>query len=702
MAILETIRRQKLLLFIVISVAMLMFILGDLNYNTLFGKSPTRVAKVEGEELEYAEYEKRVAEGTAFYEMEYGTNSLDAQTQERVRSMVWNSYLSEVVIGKQCEKLGLVVTEEELTDRMIGSNPHPILSQMRLFYNSEKGGFDLELLRGYFKIVSDYENNNQSQYSAEQVEKLSSYLSFVERMVRATILQDKYQTLVNTSFTVNDTDLKKFYDGQKTCDFSYVLKPYYQLADSMFQYTDKELMTRYQQEENSFAQAQELRNVEVLTFAIAPAASDFEDVLKEMESLKEEFAVTTEYASFVNMNSDQQYVDVAYSEADVDADLKDFAFSGSVGDLLPPTLFNRTYKMARIIENGIQEPDSVQLEHILLYESTPERTAEVADSLLKELFAGADFAVSAEKYSKAQSASQGGQLGWLKISDGLDANLLQSVKANKNNVPFIVDLGGTKQIFRVTDRTKPVSKVKLAVVSREVSHSNKTYSSIYSKASQYIAAHSDQESFEAAAVADSGYFLRAYNVTVEDYRIGDITDARALVRWAYKAKQGDVTEEVFECGDKFVVACLKSVNEKGVKPFDEVKDQVRVMVLNDKKAEYLKNEMNTSLAGGNNLSVLGEAQVSTGASAGNSYIPNIGNEPKIAGSLSKLSQDKVTLVAGNSGVYAMRLLNWNEMQTTFDPKNEISQFVARNPYGYMVYEALKNNAKIQDNRINFQ
>ncbi|MBP5318963.1 MAG: SurA N-terminal domain-containing protein [Paludibacteraceae bacterium] len=689
-------------MFTIIGLALLLFIIGDLDFRALFGDSPTEVAVVEGEKLDYKDYEERIAEGVAFYEMQYGVNNLDAQTQEQVRSMVWNSFVSETLIGKQCEKLGLKVSDEEVADRIVGDNPHPILAQMRLFYNPDKGGFDPDILQSMFSVISDYENNGSSQYNPEYVEKLKKYWSFMTRLVRNTMLQDKYQALTSTSFTVNDVELKKFYDTKQTCDFSYVMQPYYQLADSMFQYTDKELMTRYKQEESKFQQEQETRTVEVLTFAIAPSADDFNQAKSDIEALKEEFAVTEEYESFVNMNSDQQYSNVAVSEADVDADLKDFAFSASTGDLMPPTLFNRTYKMARVVETGIMEPDSIQFEHILLYENTPERTAAVADSLMNELKKGADFATLAQNYSKAQSAQSGGQLGWMRLADGLDATLLSEAKKNANNVPFLLDFGGTKQIFRVTDRTKPVRKVKLAVITREVSHSNATYSTIYSKASQFIATNRDQESFEAAAVPDSGFFLRAYTISSEDYRVGDINDARALVRWAYKADQGDVTEDVYDCGDKFVIACLKTVSKAGVKAFDEVKDQVRVMVLNDKKAEQIKADLEKKLAGGSDLAALGQVQLSTGASMGNSYVPGIGNEPKVAGALSKLTTDKVLIQAGNAGVYAMQLQKNNEAVAEFDAATELNQYVGRNPYSYLLFEALKGAAKINDKRINFE
>ncbi|MBP5318657.1 MAG: SurA N-terminal domain-containing protein, partial [Paludibacteraceae bacterium] len=181
MALLETIRQKKIFLFVVIGVAMLMFVIGDVNWQSLFGQSPTEVDKIEGEELDYMDYERRVAEMTAFYEVQYGS---DAQMQEQIRSQVWNAFVYETLVAKQCDKLGLQVSDEELTSRLTGDNPHPALAQMRLFYNPDKGGFDPDMLQNMLGIISDYENNGNAQYNAEYVEKLKNCWGFIEHYIR--------------------------------------------------------------------------------------------------------------------------------------------------------------------------------------------------------------------------------------------------------------------------------------------------------------------------------------------------------------------------------------------------------------------------------------------------------------------------------------------------------------------------------------
>lgn len=48
-----------------------------------------------------------------------------------------------------------------------------------------------------------------------------------------------------------------------------------------------------------------------------------------------------------------------------------------------------------------------------------------------------------------------------------------------------------------------------------------------------------------------------------DFTVGALQDARALVRWAFESKK-DAVSEPFSIGDQFVVAVVDKVEEEGV------------------------------------------------------------------------------------------------------------------------------------------
>ena len=178
MATLEKIRQKGLLLSIVIGVAMLLFIVGMIDFNSIFGASRQNVAEVDGKEINIADYERRIDEMTSFYKYEMGQNSLPDQYMEQIRQSVWNSFLKERILGEQCDKLGLKVTDKEVADNLTGDHPHPMMSQLRMFYNAEKGGFDKAVLYQMLDAINDEPDGD-----------LAKYWAFVQRSVRDQPLQ---------------------------------------------------------------------------------------------------------------------------------------------------------------------------------------------------------------------------------------------------------------------------------------------------------------------------------------------------------------------------------------------------------------------------------------------------------------------------------------------------------------------------------
>ena len=158
MATLENIRKRGVLLSIVIGGSLLAFILGGIDFQTVFGDSRTTVATVDGEDVSIQEYEARLDEMTTFYKMEMGQSSLDENTTRQVQNSVWNTYLHELIIGAQCAELGIVVTDEEITRQLTGDVPHPMMSQLRMFYNAEKNGNDKDILYDLLSAI-DLEPN---------------------------------------------------------------------------------------------------------------------------------------------------------------------------------------------------------------------------------------------------------------------------------------------------------------------------------------------------------------------------------------------------------------------------------------------------------------------------------------------------------------------------------------------------------------
>ncbi len=690
MATLEKIRQRGVLLTVIIGGALLAFIIGGIDFTTMRQGARETVAVINGEEIKIADYQQRIDEMTTFYKIEMGQSTLTEEYIDQINNSVWTTWSNEQLIGKQAENLGLTVTDKELADAVYGDNVHPIFYSIRMFYNNE-GAFDRSLLLQFLNSISQDTSGEAAKY-----------WNFIERMLKNNLLEEKYYTLVSSSFNSNNIDAKYAFDARtKNTGLEFVVQPYFTLADSLFQVTDKEIKQRYNDEQAKYSQHDETREIVVVSFDIKPSEQDFQEVQTWIEKLKNEFATSNEYVAIANQNSDIPNNDIAVSRNNVDADLKDFAFSAAVGDIFGPIFVNGAYKMARLYEKGIVSSDSAKVRHILVQETTVEATQKLADSLFSVLKGGGDFAAVAQRYSKAGTNAQGGEIGWIKEGE-LDKDFSKAAINAQINELFTVKLGNGIHIVQVTEKTKPIEKVKLATIIRKVESSSRTFGVIYNQASQYIVQNRTAEKFESSATAENGLSARKYTVSAAENRIANLKDSRQIIRWAFEKKEGDVTDKVFESGEQFIVAALKTVNPVGVKPLKNVTEQIKAELIKEKKADKLATELSTKLAQTNDINSLGlPLQVVESVTFDSPFIPSMGREPKVLGNLVSLIQtQKPKVIKGNAGVFVVQSVNVGG-QPEFNVVEETKLIQQKIFNQNTLVESLKRSAEIQDNRIRF-
>ena len=150
------------------------------------------------------------------------------------------------------------------------------------------------------------------------------------------------------------------------------------------------------------------------------------------------------------------------------------------------------------------------------------------------------------------------------------------------------------------------------------------------------------------------------------------------------------------------MASLVSVQEKGIPPFDEVSNQIRQQLLKEKKGEKIAADMQAKLSGANDLQLLGEVKQIASVAPETRFVPGLGNEPKVSGSLESLAADgNIGFIAGNSAVFAAKAARLASQTQAFDETAMINELQGKRPYGQMVLQSLVDAADITDNRINF-
>lgn len=669
MATLQKIRNHGVLLLVIVGLAMLAFIMGDFinSGSSFFNRGRENVGEIAGHKVHYTEYEAAKDQLTEVYKIESGRTDIDEDLSAQIRNQVWQMMLMDYTLREQADEIGMDVTAEELSNLCIGENPHQLIRQRRAFYD-ETGNFNR------FALINFLNSINQEVEDPEQAANLKqakTYWMYWEKAVRLTYMQEKYTALIGKLVTANPIDAKYAFDGrQTTVDVQYVEQPYYAIPDSLVKVTNGDIKKLYAQHKEEYKQTPN-RTIEYVGFAIVPSESDYAEVERVMKSLENDFRTREDVENVVNGNSDVLYDGRDYSIETIPAEYKDFAFGKDAkkGNCTDLTFDNGTYSMARIMDCGYSKSDSVQLRLL----ANGEGTEDV-------------------------------ELGWFQANE-IQKSVADPAFNGKKGDKFTVSSGMGEQTFEIMDKSTPTPKVKLAILSRTVGASSKTYSALYNKAKQFIVNNNTEEKFRSAAQEEGLTITPAYALSENADKVADLKNSRAIVRWAWEAKEGQVSD-VFECGDRFVVAMLTETHDGEYRTMEEVRPELVMEATNNAKAAYIIAQLKgiTTLE---EAAKLFDTDVKTaeGVSLSSYRFGAAGMEPAVIGTAMAMADNSVSEpVKGNMGVYMLQIGQKHTATGELNAEQEISQLNMRTSYSlpYQAINLMEQKAQVEDNRARFQ
>jgi peptidyl-prolyl cis-trans isomerase D len=190
-----------------------------------------------------------------------------------------------------------------------------------------------------------------------------------------------------------------------------------------------------------------------------------------------------------------------------------------------------------------------------------------------------------------------------------------------------------------------------------------------------------------------------------DEAFGPLGNQRAIVRWAFdnETNEGDVKRfEIANVGH--VIAQYKGENKSGLISVALARPYVEPILKNKKKAEILKAKMTGSNLDAIAKSVGSKVQQATNVTLDNPVLPGgVGQEPKVVGNAFALTANKVSApIEGNTGVYVVKNISTIKAPAIANHAEYVSKVKAQSASdASRILPALKNNAKIEDNRLQF-
>ncbi len=702
MAAIGNIRKHYGLLVVIVGIALLAFVLGDL-FKSTNSRQTTNVATVGNEKITYQDYTNLVNMNLENVKAQNG-GTLSTEDNYSVHANTLEQMIRNIIMKNEYNDLGLVVSGDELFDQFLGENPNQYVIQS---FTNPDGSFNKELVTTYIR-----------DFQTLSPEMKSNWINF-ERAIKEDRLNTKYETLLKKGFYLPSKLAARIYadKNDKTSAEVYAVR-YNTIADSTVVVNDADNKAFYESNKNKY-QTEATRSIDYVVFEINPSQADVEYSKNFVSELKNDFAQIDNAANFVNANSDLPYDSTWKSRKDVPAELESVIFDGNngVGFVYGPYENEGYYNVAKIVamEN---RSDSLMASHILVgyanaLRSEATRTKEeakaLADSILNVVKKdNSKLETLAKSLSDDPSAqTNNGDLGW--FTDGMMVySFNEFVQDNKVGTIGMVETPFGYHIIKVTDRKEATPKARLAVVAHEIAPSTATYQNVFAEANKFVTENTTAEEFN-NAIEEQGLNKRTYpNLRTNTNYITGITNPRQIVRWAFdkETKVGDMSS-IFDLDNMYVVAVLTKSVKEGFTPAEDIADRYQFVIKKEKKGAMLAEK---AKAYGNDYQKMidelkGEKTNVDNVTFDGRGFGNFGVEDKVIGTVIGMKEGETSEpIVGGNGLYVVKVTKETPAATTTDYSNIVREQRTRfnnQILNNSAYSALKDNVKIEDNSILF-
>jgi peptidyl-prolyl cis-trans isomerase D len=711
MSIIQTIRdRGAVIVIAIIALSLIGFLLMDSRSGTgkLFGGgNTTTLGSVNGDKIELEDFNSKVKE----MEAQYPNGA--AQTNQ-IRQSTWDQMVAEKIVTEQFEDLGIAFTPKEMSSIMFSDEAPQQLKQA--FTNKETGQYDIEQAKQWWAQAKKSKNEEQR----------SAIMSQVIEPMRLNSLYTKYTSMIGASIYIPKWLAKQQAEQKNNfANISYVAASYTLISDSTVAVTDKEIDDYLDKNKLKYKQDGG-RMISYVSFSATASKQDSTRITQSLQELKPKFAADTSAKAFLVRNSSSIDFNEAYTtkeKVQAPGPAKDSILLLPEGAVYGPYQDGKNFLLAKKVATK-ELPDSFKCRHILVgtndpqtgQATMPDSTAhKIADSVATAIKNGANFDSLEAKFSTDKVAHKD------KGVMNFDLATIQGENFAKEFGAFLLnDKGETKKVVKtqfgwhyieILEKKNLQPTYKIAYMAKEIAPSDETVNLANAAATKLSGQARDKQSFDKYVAQNGLKEVSVPTVTKEnDYQLGSLQDARSVVKWAFDANEGEVSEP-FSIKDEFIVAVVDRKVGDGVPDAKTARVMVESTIRNLKKAEEIKKKLSNpasleAAAKAFNLQVLNSGADST-LTFDAQLINGIGNEPKVAGaSFNKEYQAKVSPpIAGNTGVFVIKV---NSIAGKTPPTAEMlnqqkSSEISRAQQAALgqSFAALKKMATIKDNRSKF-
>lgn len=602
MATLQKIRNRAGLLIIVVGGALLAFIIGDgLRSGSSFMQFSKNVAMtIDGERVPIEDFSRALHSRQKMAE-QFGNRLTDEQ-RAYVSNQLASEYVEDYVLGKEAEALGIRVTGAELSALIYGKGVSASPMALQFF---QQVGIDPSDSEGISNLLAQLDPKQIQALPAEQQElfyMMHDQWNTITKSILRERLKQKFGALMSRSYAINKIDAK-YMAPTNTREVLVVRTPSTIMEDKEVAVSDADLKKYYDSHKENFKRQMDETILRYISVEIRPSAADYAAAQKKMEEARAQLAATTDAAS-VARNYDEQFTPKTYFSASELGDLRlddasvSFIKSAPVGDVYASALENDRYSLIKLCAKKTA-PETVKIGVIVLDSVNVVR----ADSIVAAINSGASFEEMVKNYSMdPETKSKNGFLEYndprtgiptqgftenIAMQSGLDTlfrtPIGQAIVLNKN------------LIVRASEPAASVEKYQIAFVGIRADFSKETSDQRYSEINNIFSSTKDFDQMVKTAREKGINVVEDLHVNSYSPSLGAIPSSREVIGWALGAEKGAIHDRIFRCGDNhLLIAQVTGKIEAGYVPFDMVKEDVKDLVMVEKRGEALANKLATA------------------------------------------------------------------------------------------------------------
>lgn len=669
MAILGQIRKRNGLLIGFVAVALLLFLLGGIDWSRIGKKDPNVLGKVNKEAISRQEYYSQLSLLSSQYQGQYPENLLEGQ--------VWNSLIEQKLIEQKFNASGLI-----LTDKMIWNmaKSSPLFNNPQ--FKDKSGNINTKL------IQDEFQKMEESQNASPQYREYFQTMMTLKKNFGYQAMGKQYLGTYGSGMLTNNKEIELLAQNQSNiADIEYVKIDYntYQKSNPV-KVTDEDLKA-YIEKHKSLYKIDENRTLDFVYFSAKPTPSDENNTLHSLNALLSQSIIEGDtiqafgsvkndslYISELNTAqiADKPFISQYRSEKQLPQNIQTWVKNASIGQISNAYKDNGYYVLSKLIAK--KNTDSVTAKNILISYTgaqqiqpktarNKDQAKKQADELAAKLNADPnDFTKLASQYSDDPTASSNN--GEMKLTTAQDfpapyKKLQHFLETSPTNKAEVIETPQGYLVLMISQRKPDEIVYKLADLAKEIKPSEETIETARKQSTKFIQSIQGKSSREFIDFAKKSNYKPQQQRGI--VRFGSMlnglhTDKDSdIIAWAFDSKRKLGDTEVFTTGDQsYIVARVSSLFSKGLADPSLVRDEIETEVRNEKLGKVIAEKVNSGNKSLDNLATEFKTTKSNASISFDNPSVNGEFEPKVGGAAFGLKQGITSkAIEGKSGVYVI-------------------------------------------------